>query len=126
MEISRPAAVSSERHWRDRRLHFLDLFSLCDFGDWNSRPLGGGAGGRSRALPKMLPHQSDSGPLKKKGTDKNLRYNKWTTSLEINTAAYIRGLHPKLFHIPPSTSIFWQQQKTPSISEQYELLISQP
>lgn len=64
-----------------------------------------------------------------KGTDKSLRYHNWTSALEINTAAYMRGPSTKAI----SYSSFYTQvsepkkkRKTPSISERYELSISQP
>lgn len=53
---------------------------------------------QSWAMPKILPHQSQSDPLKV--TDwlgQNQQYHNWTRSLEINTAAYMRGFHQSYF-----------------------------
>lgn len=59
-----------------------------------------------------------------KGHWQNPRYHNWTRPVEINTAAYIRGLHESyfIFHLLHAVS----DKKNPSISERYELSISQP
>lgn len=53
--------------------------------------------GRVRCFSITLPHQSRSSPLKRAAGEKkkkqNLWYQNWTRSVEINTAAYMRGLH---------------------------------
>lgn len=63
-----------------------------------------------------------------KGHWQKLRYHLWATSLEINTATYSTSrASTKAISYSTFDTRFWQQQKThPLISEQYELLISQP
>lgn len=99
---------------------------LCCFGDRNHLPHWKEKTRQNWPLPRFffLPHHSHSGSLK--GTDKTrstiIGRGVWKSIL-LRTW----GAPPKRFHIPASTHGFWQKKKkTTSISEWYELSISQP
>lgn len=48
-----------------------------------------------------------------KGHQQNLWYHNWTKSLEINTAAYMRGLYQSYFIFLPSLRNFWGKKTQP-------------
>lgn len=48
-----------------------------------------------------------------KGQQQNLWYHNWTKSLEINTAAYMRGLYQSYFIFLPSLRNFWGKKTQP-------------
>ena len=80
---------------------------------------------QSRAMPKISAPPESVWSFK--GHRQNLWHRNCTTSLQDQYCCLHQGPLPQLFHIPPSTHGFWQKKKKkPSISEQYELLISQP
>lgn len=94
---------------------------LCGFGGTNRWTLWEEETRQSWAMPKILPRSSHSGSLK--GTDKT-RSPIIGPGLWKSIPLLTWGAPPKRFHIPASTRSFWQ--KKTSISERYELLISQP
>lgn len=108
---------------RNSRLYFLDFLSVALLTETAGHH-GRKKWDKVKQCPKFLPHQSRSGPLK--GTDKTCGTIIAPCLCKINTAAYIRGLYHSYFIFHLLHTVSDKKKKKPSISEQYELLISQP
>lgn len=61
-----------------------------------------------------------------KGHRQNPQHHNWTRCLEINSAAYMRGSAKEISYSSFYTRFLTKKTKTTSISEWYELSISQP